>query len=1712
MLRNRGVNVTERKIRQDVLRAYEYDIFDVPRWRYMQESGCQANGYRQPRYCTIPKPVYYQTVRSSTNYGRVRGHGARRVYLPENEWGASSADESMMFIRNPRYNISSYYPNEVFERPYRRERYPDGYYSRRPSSIYMEDEEMERFQATRYRTAGYCPKRHTQLSRKVTRKLSPIFTCGCATTANVKQPTTDVDNDSPKTHHLSKEAKNLSLDICKILSLLQKDRELEDFSSRSLLQNIHDLECHNTNSAAPRDICTQRVQISSKLPNQKQNPSEKFKAATGVRSKLEALLSALKQYEEEKMLNELVDPDIANTPNYNNVIPSDPPSLEVRSFIHEKDEKSSTNIKGQQKDMVLQTEKPKTSNKNVCSKIKTKKDNMVIERKSLRSRLSWKKREATGINMHNYSSNDRLSDKMSIEKGYMKTKSKDRIRPERLPEINSAKQGQATNKAGLMIKIGGNTQRKKPKPPKEKHKDKMPKTWIKKFLESTKDCKNNGIYIRWNNKAFSTKSSSTVFELINNVYKQLGIKDYAKSDEVSVSDIKKMPKKNVHKSKTRIPRSTNKPKYRQKLKAYMMPQTIVPGPVYMPGNVIITDEKHETEKVKSKTLLLHKPKPSLLELPFINRLSTVSYPSSNYFKIHLPKDFFDPVSTTKNEQRISSSQDDLIWEQKYDLNGTTKYLANKHVYMVQGTQSLRFPESSEDWEQNVTRRESESKPTKSQLQFHTDNDTASTSFFRRSCSLVNKIMEHEYLNWMPLSDDSLLYSENCIYSGDKDFTINDEDANINNLTVTLENIDNEIETNDHDYTENEVKIKIRSKDLFRRRNNHSVVNNLGQWRDKTKETFSESLIGIYSRRPVILSVYWKLFWELLKTPKRKSRTPPQDLSLVQPPKITSEPKCSYKPLNISRPQQPLPQKLKIPFEPLRLVQSAHIFPQTEMKVESEKHSSAHHEPLHPVQFALSSPTLPTAEKVGLPKKPLIVEKILSPTQSARSVQALQAEKGETAVKLISCEPPGLVKFPNKTTEESEMSVSIKICGSQCKNVEPDFTSKCRNPIERIRFVRSGLNIAAGNKMKFVFNPSVPLLQQHVRQFHLLLSIQSLNSANSEQELEKKCICNQLLVPQHRNNNLEDVEQKTDNENKRQEEDGESSQIHNGTENSVDLIKACGKREGTATQIKESYDDKEYQKTKTRNVKKKKMRSAKFVTHIPTLKNNVYSSDKPCIHLNKTESVKLSLKIKNGDKITKISILNFVSNKVKNIKSINQTNCQEHVVDNRTCSIEQSANNIANKNVKVFINITNINSEAINSKNSVPDDISKDYVSKEAAVEDQKATKIYSNSQHNSNDDIQSDQHNSVHKSMRSHSLSKSHSQINNMCLDKKLPIYIMEATRPNTVYGLEDSIANVETPRTENYSNNIAAETNLKKLSSNTIDKIYPKKPVVEIKRLLNAMVMVNASDFAGMSVMNEISKEQNETYTTLSEQMLRRNEFVNVLSDINMTKKKTDNKYQAKFFNGEESFDELESGDSRSRCNVLTRKLTSHRRVEVEGNRPTNFNIKEKTHIAANYNIMNIPHLVHPVMQPYRKLEDFVFIGQDDVISSQTMKSKKITSLRKENKFQKGEPICWYCGKRAPRKINIKERVSETCKDNTIILTNVDPCKSQKSSFTEYKVISKNHDSGNINDGDSKINKADILQSQIIKKAVLQIYSETVANEGYIVAKIPKYLRLPTS
>ncbi|XP_063544369.1 uncharacterized protein LOC134752629 [Cydia strobilella] len=378
MLRNRGVNVTERKIREDVLRAYEYDIFDVPRWKYMQELGCQANRYRQPRYCTIPRPVYYQTVRSSTNYGRAsQRYGARRVYLPENEWGASSADESMMFVRNPRYNMESYYPNEVFDRPYRRERYPDGYYTRRASSIYMEHEEMERFQAPRYKTASYCPKRQTQLSRKVTRKLSPIFTCDCTTTTNIKQPTnTDVDNDNPKTHYLSKEANNLSLDICKILSLLQKDREHEDFSSRSLLQNIYDLECHNTNSAALRDICTQRVQIPSKLPNQKENPSEKFKAATGVRSKLEALLSALKQYEEEKMLNELGSSDITNAPNYKNVIPSDPPSLEAQSFSGVKDEKSSTNIKGQQKDMVLQTENPKMSNKNVCSKIKTKKDNM----------------------------------------------------------------------------------------------------------------------------------------------------------------------------------------------------------------------------------------------------------------------------------------------------------------------------------------------------------------------------------------------------------------------------------------------------------------------------------------------------------------------------------------------------------------------------------------------------------------------------------------------------------------------------------------------------------------------------------------------------------------------------------------------------------------------------------------------------------------------------------------------------------------------------------------------------------------------------------------------------------------------------------------------------------------------------------------------------------------------------------------------------------------------------------------------------------------------------------------------------------------------------------------------------------------------------------------------------------------------------------------
>lgn len=220
--------------------------------------------------------------------------------------------------------------------------------------------------------------------------------------------------------------------------------------------------------------------------------------------------------------------------------------------------------------------------------------------------------------------------------------------------------GRCEVRDGLMIKIGAaipaapsapttKTKKKVDKPP-ESYSEISRKAWLMKYLTNPTESRNS-VQVRWNNKTYTT-SSSTVFELMENVYKETGVIFKSKSEILTEesSYYKSYTKQNVN--------------FVQNVEAWMIPKLVPDNPLVIVDNadtaienkndmeVTISDQKWLIEKSKAFAhkieVVLHSK--NIVEL---NNMDS----NSEYLKINIPKGFFSDTSSDEPQPEQTSDEE-----------------------------------------------------------------------------------------------------------------------------------------------------------------------------------------------------------------------------------------------------------------------------------------------------------------------------------------------------------------------------------------------------------------------------------------------------------------------------------------------------------------------------------------------------------------------------------------------------------------------------------------------------------------------------------------------------------------------------------------------------------------------------------------------------------------------------------------------------------------------------------------------------------------------------------------------------------------------------------------------------------------------------------------------------------------------------------------------
>ncbi|XP_059058841.1 uncharacterized protein LOC131852217 [Achroia grisella] len=633
-----------------------------------------------------PKQIYtYHRSKSFTNIGignvtTFQRKKVRKIYLPEtNARGVGSSDLSSFINRRTGYrNGSCYYDNK------RTSSKCVGSINEHTTTSVVNKNLSPILQTKSGATSPKFPAERTKDIEVGNTALKYLVTTTTQVEDKYEKKLSEITLNNTEDSSVYKKISKQQIKEKIFKEIITKAAVGNDFSSDSLVQQIHNFE-RPSQAKESRMLLSESIDpMENKLEREYrkmfsvkikehgsniENPIPDFKSASLLRRRFEALRRGIAKRDESKKNAVLMTKELSqnSVPSRKDVsIASDPPSLEARSYSKTK----------------IYSPLPSSSNekKIVTTPITTYKKSF-IDRKNRDSRewIHTEHSEEHGVkgmfnlwgkkfNLEEESNTkffspetshitkkkqkELLPKKVEFEEKkegrnffFFKKKSKDKIKqPYKSKQGFTA--GRCEVKDGLMINIGANTtiseeteKNKICNKVSEDYEDILRKSWIRKFLSRRIESKNS-VQIRWNNKMYVT-SSNTVFELMDNVYKQTGIVLKSRS-EITSSDstFNSFTKAQVN--------------FKQNIEAWMIPKTIPDRPIKI---VSLTENNNKNIEVTilNRKWFIEKSEAFAHKIEVVlqskNIVKINKDPSSEYLRIDIPKGFFsDSTSDSGNTQ------------------------------------------------------------------------------------------------------------------------------------------------------------------------------------------------------------------------------------------------------------------------------------------------------------------------------------------------------------------------------------------------------------------------------------------------------------------------------------------------------------------------------------------------------------------------------------------------------------------------------------------------------------------------------------------------------------------------------------------------------------------------------------------------------------------------------------------------------------------------------------------------------------------------------------------------------------------------------------------------------------------------------------------------------------------------------------------------------
>lgn len=236
--------------------------------------------------------------------------------------------------------------------------------------------------------------------------------------------------------------------------------------------------------------------------------------------------------------------------------------------------------------------------------------------------------------------------------------------------------GRCEVRDGLLIKFGGNS------PPPSVNKSKVNasrdmesygemirKDWLRKYMANSPIESQNSVKIRWNNNTYAT-SSSTIFELMEHVYKGTGVTLKSKSETASSVD------------DTCIYKAYTNQNYVQEVEAWMIPRTIpdhriivrdntVFYPVMLPDRPVPKSEDNLNLTLSDRKWFIEKSKAFAHKIEVVLHSNNIIdlknfHGSSDTLRINIPTGYFSDSSTDEPPLPTQTSDEEVYKIVEYD--------------------------------------------------------------------------------------------------------------------------------------------------------------------------------------------------------------------------------------------------------------------------------------------------------------------------------------------------------------------------------------------------------------------------------------------------------------------------------------------------------------------------------------------------------------------------------------------------------------------------------------------------------------------------------------------------------------------------------------------------------------------------------------------------------------------------------------------------------------------------------------------------------------------------------------------------------------------------------------------------------------------------------------------------------------------------------------